>query len=93
MTHAPSDRPPVIAGTATSPTGPVPMARVTIESSPRPLPDIGALTDEHGRFALGTAGPGHYTIAIHAEGFEVARIECDVDVDDRQVDIELIPRT
>ena len=93
MTSAPSERRPVIAGTAASATGPIAMARVSIESSPRPLPDISALTDEHGRFTLGTAGPGHYTVAVHAEGFEVARVECDVDVEDRQIDVELIPHS
>ena len=83
----------MISGTATSPAGPIPKARVTIESSPRALPDIAALTDDCGRFTLTTAGAGRYTIAVHADGFEVARIECDVGASDKHVDVELIPQT
>ena len=93
MTPAPSTPRPVISGTATSPAGPIPTARVTIESSPRPLPDIAALTDDCGRFTLTTAGAGRYTIAVHADGFKVARIECDIDTSDKHVDVELIPQT
>jgi len=84
---------PVIAGTATSPDGPIATARVTIESSPRPLPDVAALTDDDGRFTLATAGPGRYTIAVHADGFEVARVECDVETSDKHIQFELKPQT
>jgi Carboxypeptidase regulatory-like domain len=91
VTPAPPTPRPVISGIATSPRGPIPTARVTIESSPRPLPDIAALTDDRGRFTLATAGAGRYTIAVHADGFKVARIECDVDTSDKHVDVELIP--
>lgn len=84
---------PVISGTAASTAGPIPTARVTIESSPRPLPDVAALTDDEGRFTLSTAGPGRYTIAVHAEGFKAARIECDIDTTDQHIDVKLIPQT
>ena len=57
-----------------------------------PVRDVSALTDEHGRFVLSTAGPGRYTVAVHADGFDVARVECDVDVDDAHVEFTLIPR-
>ena len=40
--------------------------------------------------ALGTTGPGHYTIAVHADGFEVARDECDIEATDEQVELSLI---
>jgi Carboxypeptidase regulatory-like domain len=93
VTPAPPTPRPVISGTATSPSGPIPRARVTIESSPRPLPDVAALTDDCGHFTLTTAGTGRYTIAIHADGFKVARIECDVETSDKYVDVELIPQT
>jgi hypothetical protein len=83
---------PVISGTAISPAGPIPTARVTIESSPRPLPDVAALTDDEGRFTLSTDGPGRYTIAVHAEGFKAARIECDIDTTDQHIDVKLIPQ-
>ena len=84
---------PVISGTATSTAGPIPTARVTIESSPRPLPDVAALTDDDGRFTLSTDGPGRYTVAVHAEGFEAARIECEIDTTDQHLDVQLIPQT
>ena len=84
---------PVISGTATTPDGPIATARVTIESSPRPLPDVAALTDDEGRFTLTTAGPGRYTIAVHADGFEVARVECDLETSDKHVHIRLEPQT
>ena len=90
MTASRSSGAPVISGVARSPGGPVAGARVTIESSPRPMPDIAALTDGDGRFALGTTGPGHYTIAVHADGFEVARVECDIEATDEQVELSLI---
>jgi hypothetical protein len=64
---------------------------VTVESAPRPLPDVAALTDDKGRFTVATAGPGRYTIAVHADGFGVARIECDVETSDKHVEIELMP--
>ena len=92
MTPATPASRPVIAGTATSPAGPIATARVTIESSPGPVPDVAALTDDEGRFTLATAGPGRYTIAVHADGFEVARVECEVDTGDTHVDIELEPQ-
>jgi hypothetical protein len=66
---------------------------VTIESSPRPVPDVAALTDDCGRFTLTTAGAGRYTIAVHADGFQVARIECDIDTSHKHVDVELIAQT
>ena len=93
MTSGPPDQRPVISGTATSSDGPIATARVTVESSPRPLPDIAALTDDEGHFTLATAGPGRYTIAVHADGFEVARVECDVETSDEHVHIRLTPRT
>ncbi len=90
MTPSRSSGRPVISGVARTPAGPVAGARVTIESSPRPVPDVAALTDGDGGFVLGTAGPGRYTIAVHADGFEVARIECDIETTDAQVDLTLI---
>lgn len=91
MTQAPLN--PVITGTATSRSGPVSAARVSIESSPRPVPDVAALTDDGGHFTLSTAGPGRYTIAVHADGFQVARTEFDVDTSDNHIDVELTPHT
>jgi hypothetical protein len=74
-----------------SPVGPVAMARVTIESSPRPVPDLAGLTDTEGRFTLSTVGPGRYLVAVHAQGFETVRIECQVAATDQDIDVWLIP--
>jgi hypothetical protein len=54
---------------------------------------VAALTDDEGRFTLSTDGPGRYTIAVHAEGFKAARIDCDIDTTDQHIDVKLIPQT
>ena len=81
---------PVISVTVTSPDGPVAMARVVVETSPHPLPDVAGLTGSDGRFTLSTNGPGRYVIAIHADGFVTARVECDVDSKDCHLEVELV---
>jgi Carboxypeptidase regulatory-like domain len=48
---------------------PVVRARVSFVSGPVPLPDIAALTDDHGAFSLSTPVEGAYTIECVAEGF------------------------
>ena len=83
---------PVISVTATSRDGPVTMARVVVESSPRPSPDIAGLTGSDGRVTLSTVGPGSYLIAVHAKGFQSARVECDVGATDRDVEVRLVPK-
>jgi len=67
------------------------MARVIVESAPRPVADLAGLTDAEGRFTLGTVGPGRYLIAVHAAGFESGVIECQVGSVDLDVVISLRP--
>jgi hypothetical protein len=55
------------------------------------MPDVAGLTGSDGHFTLGTVGPGRYVIAVHAEGFEPARVECDVDATDWHIDVRLNP--
>jgi hypothetical protein len=55
------------------------------------MPDVAGLTGSDGHFTLGTIGPGRYVIAVHAEGFEPARVECDIDATDWHIDVRLNP--
>lgn len=48
---------------------PVPEARVSFLDGPVPLPDIAALTDINGTFALSTPSAGEYVIAVNTEQF------------------------
>ncbi len=82
---------PVISGTATSPDGPVALARVTVEQAPAPMPDLAGLTDEDGSFTLGTVGPGTYIIAVHADGYAPARAEVTVHALDVAIGVSLRP--
>jgi hypothetical protein len=69
---------------------PVSEARVFFVTSPEPLPDIAALTDDEGRFALHVPAPGTYEIACHADGFEPMSQSVDVREGERvEVDFEL----
>jgi Carboxypeptidase regulatory-like domain len=83
---------PVISVTATSPDGPVAMASVTVESAPRSVPDVAALTGTDGRATLGTVGPGSYVIAVHASGFESAHVECEAGSIDHDIEVQLVPK-
>jgi hypothetical protein len=47
---------------------PVPGARVSITSSPVPVPEIAAVTDPEGRFELAAPAAGEYALSAHAEG-------------------------
>jgi hypothetical protein len=46
---------------------PVAGASVFFTSGPTPLPDIAALTDSEGRFALSAPAPGTYQLEAHGE--------------------------
>lgn len=82
---------PVISGTATSPTGPVALGRVTVEQAPAPMPDLAALTGQDGSFALGVVGPGTYVIAVHADGYAPGRAEVTVHAHDATVHVWMRP--
>jgi hypothetical protein len=64
-----SDNPPEIAGVVVDAEGnPVEEARVYFVEGPVPLPDIAALTDSSGRFALSVPTSGTYQLGIASEG-------------------------
>jgi hypothetical protein len=83
----------VVRGTVLGPDGsPVPQARVYFVTGPEPFPDIAALTDQEGRFALAGAAGGPYGIECAAEGFERERVTVDLaDGAERRVEITLRP--
>ena len=63
-----SDNPPEIAGVVVDAEGnPVEEARVYFVVGPVPLPDIAALTDSSGRFALSVPTSGTYQLGIASE--------------------------
>lgn len=57
---------------------PVADARVYVTDGPVPLPDIAALTDADGRFALSVPAAGSYTFECSAEGFAPKRVTLNV---------------
>jgi len=42
-------------------------ARVMVTAAPGPVPDMAMLTDADGRFVIGAAVPGRYTVAAHTD--------------------------
>ncbi|GGX70142.1 carboxypeptidase-like regulatory domain-containing protein [Streptomyces hiroshimensis] len=67
----------VIRGTVRDAAGaPVAGARVAFAGGPVPLPDVAALTDGEGRFALTAPAAGTYTVVCRAGGATAAaRVE------------------
>lgn len=64
-----STNPSTICGVVVDARGnPVEEARVYFVEGPVPLPDIAALTDSSGRFALSAPVPGTYLIGVASEG-------------------------
>jgi Carboxypeptidase regulatory-like domain len=82
-----------LAGVVRGPDGePVPQARVFIAGGPVPVPDIAALTDAEGRFALSLPAAGAYQLECVADGF--APLSTTVEVGggrEAQVELRLIP--
>jgi protocatechuate 3,4-dioxygenase beta subunit len=83
--------PSLVKGTVRDPAGnPVAGARVFFTGGPTPLPDIAALTDAEGRFALSAPAPGTYQLECHSEGFGPAKVSVTVPaVGETQIVIEL----
>jgi len=69
---------------------PVNAAVVYIASAPVSLPDIGALTDEDGRFSIFAPVPGLYTLGARSERWGVTQAEIAVGEEaDLQVTIQI----
>jgi len=67
-------------------------ARVFFMSSPVPVPEIAALSDDGGRVVLAAPAPGHYEIGAGAEGFDTASAGFDVgDEVEKSLEIVLTP--
>jgi hypothetical protein len=64
-----SNNPPVISGMVVDAEGnPIQGARVFFVEGPVPLPDIAALTDDSGHFALSAPVSGTYRLRVASEG-------------------------
>lgn len=53
-------------------------AAVYIVSAPGAMPDIAQLTDGDGRFTVGAALPGRYTLGVRADAFGETRQDVEV---------------
>jgi hypothetical protein len=70
----------LILGTVRGPEAiPLAEARAFFVSGPEPFPDIAALTNERGEFALAAPSPGTYRIQCVAEGFEPQIVSVDAE--------------
>lgn len=67
---------------------PIARARVYFTSGPSPLPDIAALTDDAGTFALSVSAPGSYSVECAADGFVTAPVTVEVTTSQR-IEVEL----
>ncbi len=84
----------MISGTVRDGHGrPVAGARVYIVDAPAAVPDIAALTDESGRFALGTGVPGRYVVEAAAEGWKPVRATVDTNKNSHDLDLWLTETT
>lgn len=64
--------------------------RVMYSAAPVPVPDIAALTDAEGVFALEAAGTGSYELAVVADGYARANVPVTVsDLGDAEVHVVL----
>ena len=83
----------VLAGVVRGPADePVPLARVFIASGPVPVPDIAALTDAEGRFALSLPAAGAYQLECAADGFVPLSTTVEVGRErEAQVELRLTP--
>jgi carboxypeptidase family protein len=70
----------LILGTVRGPEAtPLAQARAFFVAGPGPFPDIAALTNERGEFALAAPSPGTYGIQCVAEGFEPQVVSVDAE--------------
>ena len=87
-----SDNPPEIVGVVVDAQGnPIEEARAYFVEGPVPLPDIAALTDSKGRFALSAPVLGTYQLEVASEGpAGVVQETTIVEVrEERRIDLEV----
>ena len=53
-------------------------AAVYVVSAPSSMPDIAQLTDSDGRFSVGAALPGRYTLGVRSDAFGETRQDVEV---------------
>jgi hypothetical protein len=85
----------VISGVIRDQAGnPVPQARVSFVGGPRELPDIAALTDINGNFALSAPVAGEYVIQVDSDEFVTMRVKFAVESNQgKHIEIRLSPRS
>lgn len=82
--------PAIISGSVVDDQGrPVHGARVFITAGPTAVPDIAALTDPEGRFALSAPVPGGYVVAAAGHEGETASEEVDVAGEEAELTLRL----
>jgi hypothetical protein len=62
---------------------PLAEARVSVLSGPLPVPDVAALTDSGGRFAISVPAAGTYELAVAIDGPAVVQTTVRVEVAER----------
>jgi hypothetical protein len=70
---------------------PIPWASVLFTEAPVPLPDVAAMTDDHGGFTLTAPAPGRYRLRCQAPDHEPAELTVDVGGGDVTVTCRLAP--
>lgn len=86
MTEIPS----VIYGVVKDSNGnPISQARVSFVAGPVPFPDIAALTDSKGTFALSAPVAGEYTIQVVADEFIIETVKIIIENNNQKKNIDI----
>jgi hypothetical protein len=67
-------------------------AAVYFTSSPTPMPDIAARSDQQGRFTLSVPQPGEYTLAARADGYQTSSASAPIAPDGKRINVEITLR-
>jgi len=57
-------------------------ARILLESAPVPIPDIAAMSDDHGQASISLPASGLYAIGCFAEGYKPYHFEIEATAED-----------
>ena len=80
----------LIRGVVTDEQGkPLPWASVAFHSGPVDLPDIAAVSNDAGVFALTAPVPGRYRLNVHADDHEGRAVDVDVGAAEVAVTVQL----